>query len=128
MRKETDNPLFNLRQFDVSFQRTPSHEHGGLRIDGSSPQPPLSSSVAPREGEPDPADLDKLRKWQEERIARKLRGEYESAVFHLAEVVNNNLSTPLRIASIRVEGAAKTRKSFLGSIITPFLRPRLRHS
>ena len=35
------------------------------------------------------ADLEKLRKWQEERIARKLRGEYESAVLHLAEVVGD---------------------------------------
>ncbi|KAI0938849.1 hypothetical protein AcV5_000440 [Taiwanofungus camphoratus] len=84
-------------------------------------KPPLSNSSAPRDKEPDAADLNKLRKWQEERIARKLRGEYESAVLHLAEVVNSNLSTPLRIASIRVEGAVKTRRSFLGSIVTPFL-------
>ena len=35
--------------------------------------------------------------------------------------VNGNLATPLRIASVRVEGAIQTRKSFLGSIINPLL-------
>lgn len=33
-------------------------------------------------------DLEKLKKWQEARLERKLRGEYESAVFHLAELVS----------------------------------------
>ncbi|KAH9922450.1 surface antigen-domain-containing protein [Amylocystis lapponica] len=84
-------------------------------------KPPLPNSSAPRDREPDTADVEKLRKWQEERIARKLRGEYESAVVHLAEVINGNLATPLRIASVRVEGAVRTRKSFLGSLITPLL-------
>ncbi|KZT10437.1 uncharacterized protein LAESUDRAFT_644455 [Laetiporus sulphureus 93-53] len=84
-------------------------------------KPPLSNSSAPRHQEPSPIDLDKLRKWQEERISRKLRGEYESAVLQLAEVVNSNLSTPLRIASVRVDGAVNTRKSFLGSLIKPSL-------
>lgn len=54
-------------------------------------KPPLSNSSAPRDKEPDAADLNKLRKWQEERIARKLRGEYESAVLHLAEVVGPSI-------------------------------------
>jgi outer membrane protein insertion porin family len=49
--------------------------------------PPLQNSVSPRQQEPDSDNLDKLMKWQEERIARKLRGEYESAVLHLAELV-----------------------------------------
>lgn len=30
----------------------------------------------------------KISKWQEQRIARKLRGEYESAVLHLSQVVD----------------------------------------
>ena len=30
----------------------------------------------------------KLKKWQEGRIARKLRGEYQSAVLHLSEVAS----------------------------------------
>lgn len=50
-------------------------------------KPPLHNTAAPRDGEPD-VDLQKLLKWQEERIARKLRGEYESATLRLAEVVS----------------------------------------
>jgi outer membrane protein insertion porin family len=49
-------------------------------------RPPLQNSSAPRDKEPD--DLQKLIKWQEERLARRLRGEYESAVLHLSEVVS----------------------------------------
>lgn len=36
--------------------------------------------------------MEKLLKWQEDRLARKLRGEYESAVLHLSEVVSEVLS------------------------------------
>ena len=50
-------------------------------------RPPLRKTASPRDKEPD-VDLEKLRKWQEERIARKLRGEYESASLRLAEVVS----------------------------------------
>jgi len=50
--------------------------------------PPLQNSASPRQQEPNASDLDTLRKWQEERIARKLRGEYESAVLHLSELVS----------------------------------------
>ena len=35
--------------------------------------------------------------------------------------MNENLSTPLNIASVRVRGAVRTRDSFLGSIIDPVL-------
>ena len=49
-------------------------------------KPPLHNSAAPRDKEPD-VDLEKLRKWQEERIARKLRGDYEYANMRLSEVV-----------------------------------------
>jgi hypothetical protein len=48
-------------------------------------KPPLANSSSPKDNEPD--DLDKIRKWQEERLSRKLRGDYESAVLHLNEVV-----------------------------------------
>ncbi|KAJ3485635.1 hypothetical protein NLI96_g4835 [Meripilus lineatus] len=84
-------------------------------------KPPLHNSSRPKDKEPEDSDIEKIRKWQEERIARKLRGEYESAVLHLTEVVNENLTTPSRIAAIRVEGATKTRKSFLGSLVLPYL-------
>ena len=50
--------------------------------------PPLHSTSSPRDNEPD--DLAKLKKWQEDRIARKLRGEYESAVINLSELVSFN--------------------------------------
>ncbi|OSD07820.1 hypothetical protein PYCCODRAFT_1358249 [Trametes coccinea BRFM310] len=85
-------------------------------------QPPLHNTAAPREREPDPADIEKYRKWWEERKLRKLRGQYESALVQLSELVNENLSTPLHIASVRVRGAVRTRDSFLASIINPVLQ------
>ncbi len=102
-------------------------------------KPPLHNTSAPRDMEPTDADLEKLRRWQEERIARKLRGEYQSAVLRLAEIVshrgrvnirnssycltqvNDNIDSPLRLASVRVEGAVHTRKSFLGTLVNPYL-------
>ncbi|TFK66342.1 hypothetical protein BDN72DRAFT_844495 [Pluteus cervinus] len=82
-------------------------------------QAPLHNSSAPRDREPD--ELANLRKWQEQRLERKLRGEYESAVLHLSELINDNLKSPMRISSVRVEGAKNTRQSFLGFLINPFL-------
>lgn len=51
-------------------------------------KPPLHNTSVPRDKEPDLEDLEKLKKWQEERMTRKLRGEYESAVLHLGQVVS----------------------------------------
>lgn len=61
-----------------------------LELDAPSLKPPLHNSSAPRDNEPKEPDVEKLRKWQEERIARRLRGEYESAVLHLAELVRHS--------------------------------------
>ncbi|EKM56873.1 uncharacterized protein PHACADRAFT_208046 [Phanerochaete carnosa HHB-10118-sp] len=83
-------------------------------------RPPLQNTSAPRDGEI-MVDLTKLKKWQEERIARRLRGEYESAVLHLAEVINANIETHMRLAAVRVEGTPHTRASFLGSLVQPYL-------
>lgn len=41
----------------------------------------------------------------------------------MAFKVNDNLDAPLRITSIRVDGAKHTRKSFLESIVAPHLTP-----
>lgn len=57
---------------------------------GLTPPPlktPLHNSSSPRDQEPD-GNLAKLQQWYEERMARKLRGEYETAVFHLSELVS----------------------------------------
>ena len=35
--------------------------------------------------------------------------------------VNDNLQSPARVSSIRVEGATHTRRSFLSSLVQPFL-------
>ncbi len=35
--------------------------------------------------------------------------------------INNNLSTPLRIHSVRVEGAENTRNSFIGFLVKPLI-------
>lgn len=51
-------------------------------------QPPLHNTAAPREREPDPADIERYRKWWEERKLRKLRGQYESALVQLSELVS----------------------------------------
>ncbi|EDR02029.1 uncharacterized protein LACBIDRAFT_186162 [Laccaria bicolor S238N-H82] len=93
---------------------------GEFELSATPLRPPLQNSSAPRDKEPD--DLQKLIKWQEERLARRLRGEYESAVLHLSEVVSCNRQTPVTISSVRVEGAIHTRKSFLGFIIDPALK------
>ncbi|KAF9459123.1 surface antigen-domain-containing protein [Collybia nuda] len=82
-------------------------------------KPPLHNSSSPRDKEPD--DMEKLLKWQEDRLARKLRGEYESAVLHLSEVITSNMSSQMNIAAVRVEGAKITRSSFLGFLINPHL-------
>ena len=55
------------------------------RVEAPSLRPPLANTSSPSDKEPD--DLEKIRKWLEERIAKKLRGEYESSVMHLAELV-----------------------------------------
>ncbi|KAF8880024.1 surface antigen-domain-containing protein [Infundibulicybe gibba] len=87
--------------------------------DPPSLSPPLHNTSSPREKEPD--DLAKLLKWQEDRLSRKLHGEYESAVLHLSEVIDGNLNTRMNISSVRVEGATSTRSSFLGFLINPLL-------
>jgi len=46
---------------------------------------PLHNSAQPRHKEPE--DLEKLRQWQQQRLERRLRGDYESAVIHLSQVV-----------------------------------------
>ncbi|KAG6888003.1 hypothetical protein C0992_009956 [Termitomyces sp. T32_za158] len=78
---------------------------------------------APREkhGESLDAFDAKISKWYEQHLARKLRGQYESAALQLSQVIQENLSAPFRIASVRVEGATNTRSSFLGSLIRPSL-------
>ncbi|THH09565.1 hypothetical protein EW145_g1916 [Phellinidium pouzarii] len=83
--------------------------------------PPLSNTYVPREHEPDASEIDKIRKWQEERIERRLRGEYESAVLRLGDLIRGSMATPMRISSIRVQGAVQTRSSFLNWLIEPHL-------
>ncbi|BGP43053.1 hypothetical protein JCM10449v2_007068 [Rhodotorula kratochvilovae] len=69
--------------------------------------------------------------WHRERVERKLRGEYERAGKHLAEIaslhppfpVHDNLDTPLRLNAIRIFGAKSTRPSFLSRIFAPYLSP-----
>ncbi|KAI1798397.1 surface antigen-domain-containing protein [Ganoderma leucocontextum] len=86
-------------------------------------QPPLQNTSSPRDLEPDAADIERYKKWWEESKLRKLRGQYESAFVQLSQLVNENLSAPLNIASVRVRGAVRTRESFLGSLIDPYLAP-----
>ncbi|KAF8340133.1 surface antigen-domain-containing protein [Amanita rubescens] len=82
--------------------------------------PPLQNTAAPRDGEPD-ADFEKILQWHAARRERILRGEYQSQLLRLSELVNQNIDAPLRIADVRVEGALNTRQSFLSSLINPVL-------
>jgi outer membrane protein insertion porin family len=54
---------------------------------------PLHNSSSPRDKEPRAKEWEKVQKWQEARIERRLRGEYESAVLHLQEVVSDSDSS-----------------------------------
>ncbi|KAG6920102.1 hypothetical protein DXG01_010170 [Tephrocybe rancida] len=79
-------------------------------------QPP---PLTPREQQENHLDQleAKIVKWQEQRIARKVKGEYDSALLYLSELIQENLSTHINIVSVRVEGAKNTRSSFLGFLI-----------
>ncbi|GAA5863064.1 hypothetical protein JCM3774_001409 [Rhodotorula dairenensis] len=71
----------------------------------------------------DDADRTAAERWHQDRIERKLRGEYERAGKHLAEIVNDNLDAPLRLNAIRILGAHSTRPAFLSRIFAPYLTP-----
>ncbi|KAF8675080.1 PRP3 protein [Rhizoctonia solani] len=66
-------------------------------------------------------DTDKLRKWQEERLERKLRSEYESYVRNLTELIRENTDSPARITSVKIDGTPNTRTSFLASIVNKYI-------
>ncbi|QRV82046.1 small nuclear ribonucleoprotein hPrp3 [Ceratobasidium sp. AG-Ba] len=87
--------------------------------DESMRAPPFRNSSRPR----DQDENEKLRQWQEERIARKLRGEYETYVRNLNELIRDSVDSPARITSVRVDGAPNTRASFLSSIVSKNLPP-----
>ncbi|KAJ7054448.1 surface antigen-domain-containing protein [Mycena amicta] len=87
-------------------------------------RPPLHRSASPRDLELDEKDLDRIRQWQQARIDKKLRGEYESALIHLQDIINSNTDTPSQISSVRVEGGKyHTRPSFLKFLIDPLIPP-----
>ncbi|TKA50944.1 hypothetical protein B0A53_05725 [Rhodotorula sp. CCFEE 5036] len=71
----------------------------------------------------DDAERTAAERWHQDRIERKLRGEYERAGKHLAEIVNDNLDAPLRLNAIRILGAHSTRPAFLSRIFAPYLSP-----
>ncbi|TNY23814.1 hypothetical protein DMC30DRAFT_413727 [Rhodotorula diobovata] len=68
-------------------------------------------------------DRNNADQWHRDRIERKMRGEYERAGRHLAEIVHDNLDTPLHLNAIRIFGAKSTRPSFLSRIFAPYLSP-----
>ncbi|KAG8762243.1 hypothetical protein FRC11_010336 [Ceratobasidium sp. 423] len=74
-------------------------------------------SVPQGERQSDLDDLDKLRRWQEERLDRKLRSEYENYVRNLTELIHDSANSPARITSVRIDGTPNTRTSFLASIV-----------
>ncbi|CAK5272859.1 unnamed protein product [Mycena citricolor] len=122
MRKLWRGDLINI----IHQQARPHTQTGMAELPTVNAPPlnsPLQNSSSPRDLEPSEGDWEKIRKWQEERIQRKLQGQYESAVLHLSEVLQNNLTTPSQISSVRVEGAKNTRPSFLKFLIDPLVPP-----
>ncbi|CAE6468940.1 unnamed protein product [Rhizoctonia solani] len=80
----------------------------------------VEDSVPPQgaaPGQSDPDDMDKLRRWREERLDRKLRTEYESYVRNLTELIQDSADSPARITSVKIDGTPNTRASFLASIV-----------
>ena len=66
-------------------------------------QPPLHYTSSPRDREPDAADIERYRKWWEERKLRKLRGQYESALLQLSDLVRAALQlhhTPSNVCTL----------------------------
>ncbi|KAH7100294.1 surface antigen-domain-containing protein [Auriculariales sp. MPI-PUGE-AT-0066] len=82
---------------------------------------PLANSSAPRDKEPAQDELDQLLKWQEERMKRRMQGEYESATMRMAELVNGNIDAAGHVSSVRILGASATRPGFLKALITPHI-------
>ena len=50
---------------------------------------PLQSTRSPRNGEPEDLFAERLLEWQRNRIKRRLKGEYQSQVHQLNELVRN---------------------------------------
>ncbi|KAJ7089333.1 surface antigen-domain-containing protein [Mycena belliarum] len=88
-------------------------------------RPPLQNSRNIRDFEPDERDLQKIRDWQKKRVEQQLQGQYTSAVQNLADVIEFNRDTPLRISDVHVdtEGERHTRPAFLYSLIEPLIPP-----
>lgn len=61
-------------------------------------QPPLQNTSSPRDLEPDAADIERYKKWWEERKLRKLRGQYESAFVELSQLVSSSSCLPSRVS------------------------------
>jgi hypothetical protein len=88
-------------------------------------RPPLQNSSSPRDFEPDERDIEKIRQWQHQRIEKKLRGEYESAVMHLSEVVSTPFS---HIFSIDRKSVDKQQSYYPLANIVCASRGRIQHT
>lgn len=82
---------------------------------------PLQSTRSPKDGEPEDLFAERLLEWQKNRIQRQMKGEYRSQVYRLNELIGGNLSTPLRISEIQIQGANNTRPGFLARVVKPHL-------
>ncbi|KAL7276724.1 hypothetical protein RUND412_000261 [Rhizina undulata] len=59
----------------------------------------------------------KVVKEREEAVKERVRLEYERAQRRLTELIDENSTLPVRIASIKVEGSRRTRKGFLEKVL-----------
>ncbi|KZT61671.1 mitochondrial protein [Calocera cornea HHB12733] len=83
-------------------------------------KPPLQSTAY---GEP-PAGLsfEELRAWYEQRAELRLRGQYESAVRGIVDLLDDAGSAPLKLTALRIT-APHTSQAFLDTLLTPYLTP-----
>ncbi|EJT99324.1 mitochondrial protein [Dacryopinax primogenitus] len=84
-------------------------------------KPPLWSTAAgdPTEG----LSLEQLRQWYEERAESRLKGQYESTVRGIVELLEDASSAPLRLTALRIT-APHTSQAFLDNLLSPYLGSR----
>ncbi|KZO98496.1 hypothetical protein CALVIDRAFT_561954 [Calocera viscosa TUFC12733] len=83
-------------------------------------KPPLQSTA---HGEPNQRlTFEELRAWYEQRADVRLRGQYESAVKGIVELLDDASGAPLRLTALRIT-APHTSQAFLDTLLAPYLTP-----
>ncbi|TIB72244.1 hypothetical protein E3Q24_01769 [Wallemia mellicola] len=85
---------------------------------------PFYDTTTPREREPHfdtpGEDLKAKKEWMDDKLEKRLKGEYESMGRRLQEIVEDSRDAPARLSAIRIDGST-LRSSFLASIFKQHL-------